>query len=85
MLSKGMRDKPIEISQGALDSQRIAEAFPAPSPKVGGGEGTATRRVRLSTEHCQRFFMNATSKLVNGLQAAHDWLIQLSNSISKLS
>ena len=81
MLSRGMRDKPIEISQGALDSQRIAEPFPAPSPK----EGTATRRVRLSTEHCQRFFMNATSKLVNGLQAAHDWLIQLSNSISKLS
>ena len=59
----------IEISQGALDSQRIAEPFPA---HLGGGEGTATRRVRLSTEHCQRFFMNATSKLVNGLQAAHD-------------
>ena len=49
MLSRGMRDKPIEISQGAPDSQRIAEPFPAPSPKVGGGEGTATRRVRHRT------------------------------------
>ena len=41
MLSRGMRDKPIEISQGSLGSLRVA--VPAPSPKVGGGEG----RVRL--------------------------------------
>ena len=40
MLSRGMRDKPIEISQGSLGSLRVA--VPAPSPKAGG-EG----RVRL--------------------------------------
>ena len=39
MLSRGMRDKPIEISQGSLGSLRVA--VPSPSPKVGGGEGTA--------------------------------------------
>ena len=56
-----MRDKPIEVSQGS------------PSPKVGGGvEGTATRRVWLSTDHCQSFFINATSKLVTKLQATRD-------------
>ena len=70
MLSRGMRDKPIEVSQGS------------PSPTVGGGgEGTTTRRVRLS----QSFFINATSKLVTKLQATRDWLIQHSNRISKLS
>ena len=69
MLSRGMRDKPIEVSQGS------------PSPKVGEGEGTTTRRVRLS----QSFFINATSKLVTKLQATRDWLIQHSNRISKLS
>ena len=57
----------------------------APFPRVGGREGTATRRVRLSTEHCQSFFINATSKLVTKLQATRDWLIQHSNRISKLS
>ena len=56
-----------------------------PPPKVGGGEGTATRRVRLSTEHSQSFFINATSKLVTKLQATREWLIQRSNRISKLS
>ena len=45
MLSRGMCDKPIEISQGSLGSLRAG---------VGGwgGEGTATRRVMLSAEHC---------------------------------
>ena len=76
MLSRGMRDKPIQISE--------ILAVPSPSPKVGGGEGTATCRVRLSTEHCQSFFINATSKLVTKLQATRDWLIQHSNRISKL-
>ena len=37
-----------------------------PLPKVVGG------RVRLSTEHCQSFFINATSKLVTKLQATRD-------------
>ena len=70
MLSRGMRDKPIEISQGSLGSLRVA--VPSPFPKVVGG------RVRLSTEHCQSFFINATSKLVTKLQAirARDLLIQ---------
>ena len=77
MLSRGMRDKPIEISQGSLGSLRVA--VPSPFPKVVGG------RVRLSTEHCQSFFINATSKLVTKLQATRDWLIQHSNRISKLS
>ena len=44
-----------------------------------------TRRVWLSTEHCQSFVINATSKLVTKLQATRDWLIQHSNRISKLS
>ena len=73
----GMRDKPIEISQGSLVS--LCVAVPPP-PKVGG-----ERRVRLSTEHYQSFFINATSKLVTKLQATRDWLIQHSNRISKLS
>ena len=30
------------------------------------------RRVRLSTEHCQSFVVNATSKLVTKLQATRD-------------
>ena len=77
-----MRDKPIEISQGSLVSLCVA----VPPPKVGGGgEGKATSGVRLSTEHCQSFFINATSKLVTKLQATRDWLIQHSNRISKLS
>ena len=60
MLSRGMRDKPIEVSQGS------------PSPKVGGGgEGATTRRVRLS----QSFFINATSKLVTIKVTGHTWLI----------
>ena len=48
-------------------------------------EGTATRRVLLSTEHCQSFFINATPKLVTKSQATRDRLIQHSNRISKLS
>ena len=74
-----MRDKPIEISQGSLGS--LSVAVPSPSPKVGGGEG----RVQLSMEHCQSFFINATSKLVTKLQATRDWLIQYSNRISNFS
>ena len=58
------RDKPIEISQGSLGNLRVA--VPSPFPKVVGG------RVRLSTEHCQSFFINATSKLVTKLQATRD-------------
>ena len=54
---------------------------PPPLRWGGGGEGTTTRRVRLS----QSFFINATSKLVTKLQATRDWLIQHSNRISKLS
>ena len=76
-----MRDKPIEISRGSLGSLRVA----LPSPPTWGGEGTATSRVRLSTEYCQSFFINATSKLVTGLQATCDLLIQYSDGISKLS
>ena len=72
MLWKGMHDKPIEISQGSLGSLRATVS--SPSPKVGGGgEGTATRGVRLSTEHCQSFvFINAASKFVAKLQATCD-------------
>ena len=74
MLSSGMLDKPIEISQGSLGSLRVA--VPSPSPKVSwGGEGKPTRRVPLGTEHCQSFFIDATSKLVTKLQATCDWLI----------
>ena len=65
MLSRGMRDKPIQY-------------------RSGRGEGTAILRVRLSTEHCQSFFINATSKLVTKLQATCDLLIQHFNRISKL-
>ena len=57
MLSRGMRDKPIQY-------------------RSGRGEGTAILKVRLSTEHCQSFFINATSKLMTKLQATRDWLIQ---------
>ena len=46
---------------------------------------TATCRLQLGTEHCQSFFINTTSKLVTKLQATHNWLIQHSNRISKLS
>ena len=83
MLSGGMCDKPIEISQGSLSSLRVAVS--SPQGGGGGGEGTATRRVRLGTEHYQSFSINATSKLVTKLQATRDWLIQHSNRISKLS
>ena len=78
-----MRDKPIEISQGSLGNLRVAG--PSSSSKVGWGEDAATRRVWLSTERCQSFFINATSKLMTKLQATCDWLIQHSNRISKLS
>ena len=37
-----------------------------------GGEGKPTRRVPLGTEHCQSFFIDATSKLVTKLQATCD-------------
>ena len=80
MLSREMRDKPIEISQGSLGSLRVTAPFP--SLKVGGGGGW---RVRLRKEYCQSFFINATSKLVTRLHATRDWLIQHSNRISKLS
>ena len=80
-----MGDKPLKISQGYLSSLCIAVPTPSPSPKVGGGEGVATRGVRLCMEHFQSFFINATSKLVTKLQATCDWLIQHSNRISKLS
>ena len=79
-----MRDEPTEISQGFLGSLRVAVPFP-PSLKVEEGEGTTTRRVRLSTEHCLGFFINATPKLVTKLQATRDWLIQHFKTISKLS
>ena len=73
MLSSGMLDKPIEISQGSLGSLRVAVPFPSPSPKVSwGGEGKPTHRVPLGTEHCQSFFIYATSKLVTKLQATCD-------------
>ena len=85
ILSRGMRDKPMKISQGSLGSLRVAVPFPLPQGGGGGGEGTAIRRVRLSTEHYQSFFIDATSKLVTKLQATCDWLIQHSNRISKLS
>ena len=82
-----MRDKPIDISQGSLGSLRVAVS--SPFPNVGGGgrgeEGMATLKVRLSTDHCQSFFINSTSKLVTKLQATHDWLIQHSNRISNFS
>ena len=81
-----MHDKPIEISQGSLGSLRAAVSSPSSKVVGAGGEGTATRGVRLSTEHCQSFvFINAASKLVTKLQATCDWLIQHSNRISKLS
>ena len=64
---------------------QIKATSPPPQGGGGGGEGTATRRVRLSTEHCQRFFINATPKLVTKLQATCDWLIQHSNRTFKLS
>ena len=70
-----MLDEPIEISQGSLGSLRVAVAVPSPSPspKVSwGGEGKPTRRVPLGTEHCQSFFIDATSKLVTKLQATCD-------------
>ena len=35
MLSRGMRDKPIEISQGSLGS--LSVALPSPFNKMGGG------------------------------------------------
>ena len=35
-------------------------------------EGTATRRVLLSTGHCQSFFINATPQLVTKSQATRD-------------
>ena len=84
-----MSDKTIEISQGSLVSLRVA--VPSPSPVVGGGgkKGgygyASARRARLSTDHFQSFFINATSKLETKLQAIRDGLIQHSNGISKLS
>ena len=73
MLSSGMLDKPIEISQGSLGSLRVAVPSPSPSPTVSWGrEGKPTRRVPLGTEHCQSFFIDATSKLVTKLQATCD-------------
>ena len=71
-----MRDKPIEKSQGSLGSLCSRTL-----PHGGGGGGG----VRLSTEHCQSYFIKANSKLVTKLQATRDWLIQLFNRISRLS
>ena len=51
-------------------SLRFAD-FPF-SPRREAREGTATRRVLLSTKHCQSFFINATSKLVTKSQATRD-------------
>ena len=51
---------------------KVTRTLPSP-PRWGGGEGTATRRVWLNTEHCQRFFINATPRLVTKLQAMTDW------------
>ena len=42
MLSKGMHEKPIKISQVFLGSLHVA--VPSPSPWWGGGEGTAKHR-----------------------------------------
>ena len=81
-----MRDKPIEISQGFLGI--LCVAVLSPSPKMGGGGEERVRLhegYRLSMDHCQSFFINATPKLVTKLQATCDWLIQHSNRISKLS
>ena len=70
-----MHGKLIKISQGSLGSLHVA--VPTPSLKMGGGEGTATRRVQLHVGYGyawnQSFFINATSKLVTKLQAI--WLI----------
>ena len=46
---------------------KVTRTLPSPPPQGGGGgeEGTATRRVRLSTEQCQRYDQ------VTG----HKWLI----------
>ena len=44
MLSGGMCDKPIEISQGSLSSLRVAVS--SPQGGGGGGEGTATKQNR---------------------------------------
>ena len=74
MILRRMRDKPIEKSQGSLGSL-CSRTLPH-----GGGGG-----VRLSTEHCQSYFIKANSKLVTKLQATRDWLIQLFNRISRLS
>ena len=46
MLSRRMRDKPIEISQGSLGSLRVADPQGGGG---GGGVGSAKRRVSLST------------------------------------
>ena len=68
MLSRGMCDKPIEISQRSLGSLRVA--VPSP-PQGGGGKGRAQLH-----EQCRSFFINATSKLVTKLQVTRDSLIQ---------
>ena len=71
MLSRGMCDKPNEISQGSLGG--LCVAVHSPSPKVGAeGKAIATCRVQLSMEYCQSFFINATLKLVTKLQATCD-------------
>ena len=51
--------------------------YPPPPPRWVGVESTVTRKVRLCTEHCQCFFINAISKLVTKLQATCDWLINI--------
>ena len=62
-----MQSKLKTLSPIMADLQiKVTCTLPPPPPQGGGGggEGTATRRVRLSTEHCQRFFINATPKSV---------------------
>ena len=72
MLLRGMHDKPTEMLQGFLGSLCVAVPSPLPYVGGGGGEGTATRKVWLSTKNCQSFFINATSKLETKLQATFD-------------
>ena len=60
-----MQSKLKTLSPIMADLQiKVTRTLPSPQGGGGGGEGTAARRVRLSMEHCQRFFINATPKSV---------------------
>ena len=75
MLSRGMRDKPIEISQGFLGI--LCVAVLSPSPKMGGGGEEERVRLHVGTAKHGSLpeFLYQRHPEVGDQVAGHMWLI----------